>query len=219
MPGTAKDEVVAAPERRRYESPRRQLQAAQTREAVIASAARLFSERGWAGTGMRDVAREAGVSVETVYATVGSKADLLSSVLDVGVVGDDEPVALADRPEYSALDVGSREERLAAAGRLLRSIYERSAGADIALREAAIVDPALAKRLEEGRDRQRENVRDAAGLVLGRPVGDAEADELWVVISFEVYRLLVQSAGWSPEKYQDWVASILARMYPAADDH
>ena len=83
--------------RRAYTSPRRRQQAAETRAAVQATAAALFSEKGWAATGMRDVATAAGVSVETVYASFGSKADLLMAALDMAVVGDALPVPLAGR--------------------------------------------------------------------------------------------------------------------------
>jgi AcrR family transcriptional regulator len=73
--------------RRAYQSARRRQQAADTRKAVVDAATRLFGERGWAATGMRDVAREAGVSVETVYANFSSKGDLLMAAIDVAVVG------------------------------------------------------------------------------------------------------------------------------------
>ena len=105
--------------RREYRSPRRQQQAAETRAAVLEAATRLFGERGWAGTGMREVAREAGVSVETVYAGFGSKSDLLMAAIDVAVVGDDEPVpptgARCSRPSAPA----ARAERFQAGARLL----------------------------------------------------------------------------------------------------
>ena len=98
----------AATERKRsYRSPRRVEQAAQTRAAVLEAATRLFAERGWAGTGMRDVAREAGVAVETVYANFRSKPELLIAAVDVSVVGDDAPVALADREVFLVLGHGT----------------------------------------------------------------------------------------------------------------
>ena len=71
--------------------------ALQNRQAVLEAATARFCERGWAAS-VRDIARAAGVSVETVYAHFGSKVDLLNAVVDVAVVGDDEPVALVDRP-------------------------------------------------------------------------------------------------------------------------
>ncbi len=63
-------------EARPYRSPRRKRQAEQTRDAILATARRLFSERGFAATPISDIAAAAGVSVPTVYASVGSKAEL-----------------------------------------------------------------------------------------------------------------------------------------------
>src|SRR5262245_48773732 len=114
--------------RRTYTSPRRQQQAAETRAAVLAAAGPLFSERGWAATGVRDVATGAGVSVETVYANFGSKADLLLAALGVAVVGDAQPVALADRAEFADLGVGTLAERAAAAARFVTGAHARTAG-------------------------------------------------------------------------------------------
>ena len=68
--------------RRRYESPRRQEQAAQTRRDILAAAGTLFRERGYAGTSMPQIAAEAGVVVETVYRAFGSKAGLFREVIE-----------------------------------------------------------------------------------------------------------------------------------------
>ena len=64
--------------RRPYRSARRQQQAAQTRALVLAAATSLFADRGWSSTGMRDIAKAAGVAVETVYASFGSKTGCCS---------------------------------------------------------------------------------------------------------------------------------------------
>ena len=82
---------------------------------------------------MREVAARAGVAVETVYATAGSKRALLRQVSDVAVVGDDAQVALAARPEFAALGSGSRGERLAAAARMLTRLNSRTAALNRAL--------------------------------------------------------------------------------------
>ena len=68
--------------RRRYYSPRRRAQADATRAAIAAAAWRLFTERGWAGTTVRDVARAAEVAEPTVYAAYGSKAGLAHALVD-----------------------------------------------------------------------------------------------------------------------------------------
>jgi AcrR family transcriptional regulator len=118
----------AAQARRPYRSPRRELQAAETRAAVLAAAARLFGDRGWAATGMRDVAGAAGVSVETVYASFRSKSDLLMAAIDVAVVGDAEPVLVDQRPEFAALGSGTPQQRARAAAQFVTGVQQRTAG-------------------------------------------------------------------------------------------
>ena len=95
----------AAP--RRYTSPKRQEQARATRRAIVEAARALFLARGYAGTTIDAVAGEAGVAVQTVYAAFGSKAQILKTVLDVAVVGDDAPVPLVDREAVKAFGLGS----------------------------------------------------------------------------------------------------------------
>ena len=186
--------------------------AAQTRAAVLAAATPLFGERGWAGPGMRDVASAAGVAVETVYSNFGSKVDLLLAALDVAVVGDADPVPLGDRPEFAELGRGSTAARARAAARLVLQIHERTSGIGKALREGAGGDPELAKRLDEREARRRVNVADGARLVAGRPISETERDGLWAVTGMEVYGLLVERAGWSADRYEEWLTETLVRL-------
>jgi AcrR family transcriptional regulator len=196
---------------RRYDSTLRQRMALQNRQAVLEAATARFCERGWAAS-VRDIARAAGVSVETVYAHFGSKVDLLNEVVDVAVVGDDEPVALVDRPEFAALSAGNRRERVLAAAALNTAINQRTTPLFRALREAAAVEPVLASRLEGLRESQRQTVHAGLAMVTGSEVTATQADGLWALLSQEVYELLVDSAGWSPAQYQAWVAQAIATV-------
>ncbi len=207
----------AAQTRRRYRSPRREQQAAETRAAVLAAAAQLFGDRGWAATGMRDVARAAGVAVETVYASFRSKSDLLMAAIDVGVVGDPEPVPLDQRPEFTALGSGARQERARAAARLVTGIHQRTAGVHLALREAAASDAELARRLRAGELRRRISVEQGASLVTGRAVTREECDGLWAVLAVEVYQLLTELRGWTSQQYETWLADVMDRLLHDAD--
>jgi len=208
----------APPRRRAYRSPRRQQQAAETRAAVLAAAVQLFGERGWAATGMREVARAAGVSVETVYAGFGSKSDLLLAALDVAVVGDAAPVPLDQRPEFAALGRGTRHQRIAAAARLITGAHQRTTGLYLALREAAASDPDLARRHREGEERRRVSVEQAIFLIMGRAATRQERDGLWAVGAVEVYQLLTELSGWTPQQYQTWVAAVIDRLLDQAPD-
>jgi AcrR family transcriptional regulator len=203
------DDEGAGRARRRYRSPRREMQAQATRDALLAAAARLFTTRGWGATGMRDIAREAGVATETIYAHFSSKADLLRRVIDIAVVGDDAPTPVAGRPGFAAIGQGSRSQRIAAAARVVTAVHQRTAGFAKVLREAAPTDEAIAEELHDTRERQRLDVEAGATLLLGRPPTAAERDGLWALVSAEVYLLLVEASGWSVDQYETWVASTM----------
>lgn len=167
---------------------------------------------------MRDIARAAGVAVETVYANFGSKSDLLLAALDVAIVGDDLPISVAERAECAALGGGTLAERARAAARLVREIHERMSRIQKALREAAASDAeaGLSERLTEGEERRRINVEHGLRLVAGRPISDTERDGIWAVGSMEVYRLLVERSDWSASRYEDWLAEAIVRLLGSA---
>ena len=69
----------------------------------MAAAGQRFVEAGYAATTIADVARAAGVAVQTVYSAVGGKADLLVEVVNRTIAGDDRDVVLLDREWMAAL--------------------------------------------------------------------------------------------------------------------
>src|SRR5689334_10403689 len=89
--------------RRPYRSAVRAEQAAGTRRAVLLAARELFTTAGYAGTSVADVARRAGVSVDTVYSSVGRKPELLLAVHDMALGGGDEPVGAEGRDYVAAI--------------------------------------------------------------------------------------------------------------------
>ncbi len=70
--------------RRKYDSVRRQEQAEQTRRDIMAAAGALFREGGYTATSMPAIASAAGVVVETIYRSFGSKAELVQSGRRIG---------------------------------------------------------------------------------------------------------------------------------------
>jgi AcrR family transcriptional regulator len=211
--GTAPSESSV---RRRYASPLREKRAEETKAVLLSTATELFTTKGWASTGMRDVAREAGVAVETLYSHYPSKRALFDAVVDQAVVGDDEPVAVADRPEFLAVGRGRRADRIAAAASLVASIHRRTAPFALLLREAATTDEEIADVLRATRARQRKDVAAGLELIVGRPPTRAERDGAWAILSPEIYLLLVQESGWSLDQYEQWMAETLARTVPRA---
>ena len=199
---------------RPYRSPLRAQRAEETRAKVISTASRLFTTKGWAPTGMREVASGAGVAIETVYSHFSSKRRLLDAVIDVAVVGDEAPIAVAERPEFAELGRGSRARRVAAAASLVTSIHERSAPFAKLIREAASNDEQMAEVLRATRERQRRDVESGMALIIERTPTAAERDGAWAMLSPEVYLLLVDESGWTPEQYERWVAETLDRVLP-----
>jgi TetR/AcrR family transcriptional regulator, regulator of autoinduction and epiphytic fitness len=204
--------------RRRYESPRRQEQAAQTRRDILAAAGSLFRERGYTGTSMPQIAAEAAVVVETVYRAFGSKAGLFREVIESALAGGptraDAPVeerpairALIEEPDprrqvalYAATQPGIHRR----AGPLLRALRD-AAGTDKELRK--LWDEMEAWRLD-GQGRMAGMLAERGALRRGLSVEDAR-DVVWTLCSLAVHDLLVLERGWSYEHYEAWLAAAL----------
>lgn len=206
---------------RRYRSSVREQQARSTRLRILTAANDLFVVRGWARTGMRDVAESARVSVETVYKYFPSKGDLLRRVVDVLVAGDDEPEPLAQREAYRAMEKGDLAQRARAAAALVTAIHVRQAPILPAMREAAASDEAMAALIAELFDQRRLEFRRGGSLVAARQLSVAEADGLWALLSADGYLLLTRHVGWTDAAYETWAADSLVALLVASErsDH
>ena len=90
-----------------------------TRADVVAAAGRLFADKGYHGTSMRDLGKELGLLGSSLYAHVDSKEDLL-----VDVVAKGAGLFQASADEALALE-GSARDRLEAliAGHVVVVLY------------------------------------------------------------------------------------------------
>src|SRR4030081_1441666 len=86
--------------KRRYESPRRREQAAETRRQILGAAQRLFEERGYAATTMAAIAGEAGVALKTVYVVFEAKSGVLRALWNLVLRGDQDEIPVAERQWY-----------------------------------------------------------------------------------------------------------------------
>lgn len=197
---------------RRYVSELRSRQARRTREAVLAVAHRMFVERGWAATGVRNIAEDAGVSVKTIYDTFGSKAELFTAVVDVAAAGDDEPVAVMERERFAALAEGGLPQRAAAGARLAIEVHRRTVDMMRVWRTAADTDATLAEALTAEMERQRQTFVAGIALIAGHDVERQHAEGLWVVMNDQGYQLLVRHARWSDAQYERWLAHTITRL-------
>ena len=199
--------------RRAYRSPLREEGARRTRRLVTEAAAELFTTRGYAATSLADVAARAGVARPTVFATFGSKAALLRQVLDQALAGDDEPVAVAERPWFRPVwDAGTADELLDAYAEVCMLIGRRAAPVFEVVRRAADTAPEVAE-LWAQTDRNRlagaRMVVDRLAAVgrLREGVGaDRAVDRLWLLNDPGHVAALVGQRGWTADEYRTWLA-------------
>lgn len=199
--------------RRTYDATGRRQAAESTRRSILEAARRLFLERGYAATTMPAIARAAGVALDTVYAAVGRKPALFRLLVELAISGAQDPVPAEARDYVRAIraepEAGRKLEIYAAA---LPALHERLAPLFLVLQAAAPLDADLRSLWREISQRRAANMRLLArdleatgGLREDLPV-DAVADVIWSTNSPELYLLLVQQRGWSPERYQRWLA-------------
>lgn len=192
---------------RPYHSPRRLEQAEATRQAILQAARKLFAERGYQATTLQAVAREAEVSVPTIYVVFGSKAAILSAL--VKSAGAAEDIRALARAAFAEPDP-RRQLRLAA--RVMRAILEREADILDLLWQAGGSDPDLAAAWRQSHEQRLSRLREVLNMIEQKAALkpalsiDAAIDTLWVLGSPEVYRLLVRERGWNPQQYEDWLA-------------
>jgi AcrR family transcriptional regulator len=208
---------------RTYDSSRRRAQARETQRAVLDAARGLFVEQGYGRTTIADVARSAGVSVETVYGAFGNKATLLHRVWDVTIGGDDEEITYHERPEILALRAEpDLARRFAMQAALFTQTARRIVPFLLAVQGAAATEPAAAEMLAEmGRQRlEGLSVMAREAAATGQlAVTETECrDIIWATTDGVLWKRLVNERGWSDQRFQDWLAQMWISTLVAAED-
>jgi len=187
------------------------------RRAVVDAARTLFLARGYQATTVEAISAEADVPVATVYRLFSAKLGILKALLDISIAGDDQPVAMPERPQVIALDAqGDPAQLLADLAAITVGINTRSGYVYRILTIAAGADPAAAELLS---DYQRQRARGQGGVARKLARSDAlraglrerdAGDLIHALMSPELFRLLVVDRGWSARRYERWLAGTLA---------
>jgi AcrR family transcriptional regulator len=193
--------------------PRRKAKAKATRAAVIAAATQLFIEQGYLGTTIEAVAHLAGVSRATVFNSVGGKLQLLRAAYDVALVGDDEPVALPQRPQARAvIDEPDPHRAVELYATMVTSVNRRVVGIYEAFRAAAGADPRARGEWEQIQHERLGGTRGFLGLLAAKaPLQTAldkehAGDVVWTLIDASLYQRLVIERAWTSEQFRLWLA-------------
>ena len=210
---------MTSPVKRRYNAAGRRAAAARRRSLIIEVATRLFLTRGYRATTMAAVAQESGVSAETVYAVVGTKPELFRLLTETAISGTDEPVPVLQREYIQALRAEpSGRGKLEIYAAAITRIQQRMMPLYRAAQQAAAAEPALAEVWQQLLDRRARNMPlliedlESVGALRAGLSRQEAADTVWAVNSTEVYQLMTETRGWSPQHYQQWLTQTLCRL-------
>ena len=208
MPGSVK---------RRYDASRRRQAADRTRAAILDAARELFTERGYAATPMTAIADRAGVALDTVYASVGRKPELARLLIETAISGTGQAVPAEQRDYVTAIRAATdAETKIAIYAAAVTAIAPRLALVLGIIQQAAHAEPELARLWNQIAERRAENMRlfvtDLASVHPLRLDPGQAADIVWATNAAEMYQLLVGQRGWSPQRYERFLADAWRRL-------
>lgn len=184
-----------------------------TRRRIVDAAAELFIADGYGATTLEQIAKRAGVAVQTVYFHFGNKRTVLKEAVDIAAVGDDEQVALLERPWLEEVRAEPDPRRVIALWAAYgRQIYERVGPIMQVVRDAAVTDPDMAVQRATNEAQTATAFRMFATMLaergaLNRPVDEA-VDVLCALHGPEVYGVLT-GRGWTPEQWERFTVDAL----------
>jgi AcrR family transcriptional regulator len=192
---------------------RRALQADQTRRDIVAAARQLFATDGYQATTMKAIGDAAGVSVQTVYDSVGSKAALLLALND-----ELDSVARVRDLAESVLASESSTDVAALPARITRAILDNAIDIVRIVTSAAPGEPEVRRALDDGRKRHLAGAATVAhrlerlgGLRAGVTATEAQAT-LSTLTDTAFGLLLHDSYGWSTQRIERWTIAAIRRL-------
>ena len=200
--------------RRPYDARRRQDAARRNRAAILEAFLDLLVRDGYQSATIRAVAERAGVSPETVYKAFGGKPGLAKALWDVTLAGDDEPLAMGERPALREVwHISDPQAKVRLYAAFVRGVHERLAFLFASLTQAGpeaaeVLAASEAERLT-GVTAFVTHLGHAGVLRPGARIAQA-ADACWALTGPQLFTQLTVGRGWPPAAYQDWLAGILA---------
>ncbi|WP_329454582.1 TetR/AcrR family transcriptional regulator [Streptomyces sp. NBC_01497] len=184
--------------KRSYVSPLREKAAARTRELILARATELFAQLGYGRVTVADIASAAGVAPKTVFASAGSKTDILNQIVDRAVDESGHTEAVAH-----VLRMDSTASVLRATAHGTRLGNERQFMIHEALRKALPVHEsgeALHERATVAYRQALRTIADHLQVIASSPLPHSPqqtGDLLWLWFGPSSWRTLVVDCDWS----------------------
>jgi len=205
---------------RPYSAPARDDARRATRRRIREEGASLFLQNGYVSTTLAAVAAAAGVSTRYVQLVFGSKAGLLSEVIQVAITGDDEAQPLAAREEWLGMLGAGGQDTLRAFAEINAEILRRSAGLLVLASSAAETDHALSALQTRSQERRLQDCSSIAqrltedGWLDPPTTAVAATDTIYVLSSPELYVVLCSQRRLAHSRYADWLTRTLLAALP-----
>jgi len=205
--------VKAQAPRRPYNSPRRQQQAAATRQTILEAAERLFLQDGYPATTMDAIAAEAGVSLKTAYLPFSTKSGLLRALWDLRLKKDDADAPVVQHEWFrEVMEEPDPTRKLQLNARNSAAAKTRIGGLFRVIRGAAEIDAdcrelwrLIQSDFHANQQVIVESIHRGGGLRRGLSVATG-TDILWTLNHPDTWTLLASQRGWSPHAYETWLA-------------
>jgi len=171
--------------------------------------------RGYVAVSIGDIATEANVAVQTIYNSVGSKAEILAAILDRVAEQEDAPDLVSASMRQKIDDARNPSEIIRILAAWCSVVNERTAGILRVVTEAAVIDPDVgefARRQDVTRLRGYGDVATVLRMKRGLRTGLSDhegAAAIWAIGHPQVYRTLVLEVGWSVDAYREWLEKSL----------
>lgn len=158
----------------------------------------------------------AGVASITVYATFRTKRAILTRLIHVSLVGDQEPGPLLEREGPQTLAREPNQVRqVTMFADAMGEIMERVSPIFEVMRNAAFTEPEITDLLDRLLSQRLTGMRFFIDALLRngplRPglMPDAAAETVWALSSPDLHRLLTRRLGWNRDRYATWLSETL----------
>jgi AcrR family transcriptional regulator len=192
---------------------RREVAAAETRREILRAARRLFAAHGYPGTSLQQIAEEAGVAVQTIYSSIGSKAALILALNDL--VDEEAGVAQLAPGVRSETDP---PQMIAKAVHLTRQLNERCGDLLQVMLSAAPAEPDVAAAFADGMRRHESGIAaltqrlETQGALRAGTTPEQATAAFAMMTSPPSWQQLTQRAGWTFDQSEAWLTASLTQL-------
>jgi AcrR family transcriptional regulator len=192
---------------------RREVAAAETRREILRAARRLFAAHGYPGTSLQQIAEEAGVAVQTIYSSIGSKAALILALNDL--VDEEAGVAQLAPGVRSETDP---PQMIAKAVHLTRQLNERCGDLLQVMLSAAPAEPDVAAAFADGMRRHESGIAaltqrlETQGALRAGTTPEQATAAFAMMTSPPSWQQLTRRAGWTFDQSEAWLTASLTQL-------